>query len=186
MTKEKSRMLVLAAIVVAMSFVFYAVDAYLYAKVFFEAGEQGANIDTVLPQWWIVMPILMGLFACGVGFGAWYGDYRTSKREDICGSLLLVFTPFVLVWSGLLDLHSAALIDYILWGKYAEGWFSWWWGGDWWWLNDPFNLGFGWSLPSWISGLLRLPTVPFWSVLLGAGIGACLVTTLWVLYWKYA
>jgi hypothetical protein len=174
-------MIFLALLVVAFSFVFYTVDAWLFATAFYPAVLAGYD---GLPNWWIVMPILTGLFAFGIGLGAWFGDYKTG-REDVYGTLLLIATPFILIWSGVLDIFSASMIDYFFTGVFAAGWDIWW-TWDWWWLNDPFNLGFGWSLSSWISGFLNLVTVPFWTVLLGAGIGGCLVTGLWFMYWKYA
>lgn len=185
-SKEKRRMLCLAFLTIAFTFIFYVVDAYICVKGFFPLNQLGEDPDAAIRYWWIVMPILTGLFAGGIGLGAWYGDYKTG-REDVIGTILLIVTPFILIWCGIMDLFSCAVMDYMYTGIFGYCWReAWWISRDWWWMRDPFHLGFGWSLPSWISAFLKSPMTSVWHVVAGAVIGVFLVSALWILYLKKA
>ena len=166
------------------SVIFYVIDAWLFARCFYPAAVAGAD---VIRNYWIVMPLLTGLFAFCMALGVWFGDFSphiNRSKEDIFGTLLLFFTPFILIWSGTLDIWSASMIDWFNTGIFAAGW-NIWWTWDWWWLNDPWNLGFGWTLPSWFARLCGLSTLPFIFVVIGAILGPFIVAALWMVYWKH-
>jgi len=157
---------------------------FFYA--FVDASLFGAIIpENQAPAYWIPVSLVMFLLTFGITLTPffWKKNFLQTIREDYVGMILLVVTPAILVSSGVLDLISASVIEYLQ-GKGPFNWLNY---PNWWWM-DPYPLG-GWSIPwsmawlvSFISGHEHTLTV---DMLLGSAIGLGSLFFMWAAYTRY-
>jgi len=170
-------MLVLAIVSFIFSALFYAfVDGPLF----------GAIIpENQAPNYWIPVSLAMFLLTFGITLTPlfWRKNFLQTIREDYVGIILLVVTPAILVSSGVLDLISASVIEYIN-GRGPLNWLNY---QNWWWM-DPYPVG-EWSVPwsiawlvSFISGHEHTLTV---DMLIASAIGSCLLLFSWTVYTRH-
>jgi len=165
-------MLTLGLISVLSSVFFYVfVDAPLCEYVIPE--EQ-------LPVYWIPISLIMFLFTYGMTLGPLLWNFENKTREDYIGVTLLIATPLILVSSGILDVISASVIEYLS-RREPLNWLNY---ENWWWMDPyPINgLSIPWSIPWFVSLVLGHAHTLTTDVLIGSTIGLGTLVFLWVVY----
>jgi len=156
------------------SMFFYAfVDATLFGSIIPENQA---------PAYWIPVSLIMFLLTFGITLTPlfWRRDFLQTIREDYVGIILLVLTPAILVSSGVLDLISASVIEYVR-GRGPLNWLNY---PNWWWM-DPYPVGerpIPWSI-AWLFALIlgheHTLTV---DMLIASATGLGLLILLWTVY----
>lgn len=172
---EKNRVIILAGIQVLLLAIFYGVvDPVMGGGITQDMMNDGTRI-VIYPfsnTYWALMPVLYGLTAVGVALGSLLGDYSLWSMEDYLGAVLLIVTPFLLVFCGVMDWLSASVIDWHATGVFAQG-FPW--TYEWWWMDS-------WSLPYYVSYFSGYQHVQWWSIPIGITIGLVVLVALWLVY----
>jgi hypothetical protein len=169
-------MLTLALVSLAFSVFFYVfVDALLFGTIIPENQA---------PAYWIPVSLTMFLLTFGITLAPlfWRSNFLQMIREEYVGVILLIVIPVILVSSGVLDLISASVIEYVR-GRWFLNWLNY---QSWWWM-DPYPFG-EWSVPwsiawlvSLISGHGHTLTV---DMLIGSAVGLGLLLFLWTAYMR--
>lgn len=173
---KKQRMLALALASLTLSVLFYAfVDAPLFGAIIPEGQA---------PTYWIPVSLVMFVWIFGITLTPlfWRKNFFRTIRENYVGMILLVLTPAILVSSGLLDLISATVIEYVR-GNGPLNWLNY---PNWWWM-EPYPIG-EWSVPwsiawlvSFISGHEHTLTV---DMLIGSATGLGSLFFAWAVYMR--
>lgn len=165
-------MLTLGLISFVSSVLFYVfVDAPLCAYVIPE--EQ-------LPVYWVPISLIMFLFTYGMTLGPLLWNFQNKNRQDYIGVILLLATPLILVSSGILDVISASMIEYLN-RREPLNWLNY---KNWWWMDPyPINgLPIPWSIPWCVSVILGHAHTLTTDMLIGSTIGLSTLVLLWVMY----
>jgi len=174
---ERERMGLLALFVATITIVFFAVmDSVMVVYVFDPTESSGIG------YYWKLLPFLVAVVAVMAAAGSLLGDYGNWSGEDYVGAFLLILTPLLLGFFGILDIASASMIEQLR----GNGFLTWTLGNhpydSWWWLGPDQTII---PLAPWIIATLfeRINPNSF-DLILSSIMGSVVLLVIWVVYVK--
>ena len=101
---------------------------------------------TSIEPWWFFIPVIVLMISSGIAASILLID--SSNHKLIC-AVIVVLTPFILIWSGIMDLVSMTA-QYLYLGKHPLGWMQ----EEW----MQTQLGWFWLEPEYVC---KIPFLPY-------------------------
>jgi len=129
-----------------------------------------------LEPWWNYIPILVGMISFGIA-----GSFLLMRqpRHSPAYALAIMAVPFILIWSGLMDIASMTA-QHIYCGSPPLGWLEVEWlqeGAGWFWLEPKLTHGLPF-LPYLVSTLCNHGIITTTDVIASSIIGALIVLSI--------